>query len=210
MSTSRGEENTIIRSRLWRTLGSGLHILAIQQPLTHLWRFLKQANVIYWDSSVIQKKKKPSKRLNQSPCPERKEKCSICLVTDWVSSSYGCRLRVTSHGNTQGMVTREIPEKTTLGTTVLPQAHPSNTIFSYMLLGVSSRAAVARNHTHLPDLACSGETIFPKTPGHKLFQAVAGWKYSSGDKGSPGPWFKILSKKEAQGNCNKQHKQFRN
>lgn len=158
----------------------------------------------------FKKKKKPSKRLNQSPCPERKEKCSICLVTDWVSSSYGCRLRVTSHGNTQGMVTREIPEKTTLGTTVLPQAHPSNTIFSYMLLGVSSRAAVARNHTHLPDLACSGETIFPKTPGHKLFQAVAGWKYSSGDKGSPGPWFKILSKKEAQGNCNKQHKQFRN
>lgn len=34
-----------------------------------------------------------------------------------------------------------------------------------------------------------------KTPACKLFQAVAGWKYSSGDKVSPVPWFKILSKK---------------
>lgn len=60
---------------------------------------------------------KNSKRPNQSPCPERKEKHSLYLVTDWVSSSHGCRLRVSSHGNTQGMVTGEIPKKTMLGIT---------------------------------------------------------------------------------------------
>lgn len=105
---------------------------------------------------------KNSKRLNQSPCPERKEKCSMYLVIDWVSSSHGCRLWLSSQGNTQEMVTGEIPKKTKLGTTVPPQAagHPSsNMIFSYKLLEASGRAAVARNHTHLPDLACSGEIV---------------------------------------------------
>lgn len=49
---------------------------------------------------------------------ERKGTTLLTGVTDCVSSSHGHRLRMGSHGKTQGLVTGEIVKKTMLGTTV--------------------------------------------------------------------------------------------
>lgn len=59
---------------------------------------------------------------NQSPPLERMERCSIYWVIHCVHTSRGCRPRVSSHVNTQGLVTGGILKKTMFGTTVPPRA----------------------------------------------------------------------------------------
>lgn len=104
---------------------------------------------------------KTSKKTKPVTTPGKKGKAlfilghRLCKLFSWMQAQSEAIWKYPGTSNGR------ILKKTMLGTTVPPQLgiYPSNMIFLSRLLEAGRRAAMARNYTNLPDLACSGELV---------------------------------------------------